>query len=68
MKLIPNANKAHRMWSVQLAIAAGTFAAMEGLLPSWQGLLPDGVFLTLSFIAALGSAATRVIKQQTLDD
>lgn len=68
MKLIDNAKKVHKMWSVRLAIAAALLGAVEGVLPFWSDVLPAGVFAALSSIVAVGAAAARVIKQEALID
>lgn len=67
MKLIPNIENAHRLWSVRLAVASAALGALEAALPAWEGVLPDGLFAALSITAAVGAAVARVIRQETLD-
>ncbi len=57
-----------RLWSVRLAIASALFGALEVVLPFVQEFIPPGVFAGLSVVAALGSAAARLIQQTELQN
>lgn len=67
MKLVPEAKKAHRLWSIRLAALSAALAALEASLPLWNGMVPDNVFAGLASAVAVASAVARVVRQETLD-
>lgn len=64
MKLIPESRRAMKLWSIRLAAISAALGAAEASLPLWEGLVPDGVFASLSSLVAIGAAVARVIKQE----
>ena len=68
MKLVKDAPKWHRLWSVRLAILSALLGALELSLPLWQGIVPGNVFAALSTITAAAAAVARVVKQEALED
>lgn len=66
ISLIPQARQATKMWSVRLAAIAAGLGALEPVLPTLSGIVPDGVLGTLSVLSAAGAAVARVIKQHNL--
>ncbi|MDI5890619.1 hypothetical protein [Halomonas rhizosphaerae] len=64
MKLIPEAKRAGKLWSVRLAAIAAGLAAAEASLPLWEGMIPDGAFATLSSLVGIAAAVARVIRQE----
>ena len=68
VKVIANASKWHKMWSVRLAILSAMLGALELSLPLWQGIVPGNVFAALSTITAAAAAVARVVKQEALED
>lgn len=67
MKFVDNVDKAGRMWSVQSMIATLVLIIAE-ILPLWESLIPDNIFLVLSAITASASMALRLIKQRNLEN
>lgn len=63
LELIDNASKAHKLWSVRLAVIAAIFGALELALPLWSDLVPPRVFAGLSTFTIMGAAIARVFKQ-----
>ena len=68
MKLIPNAKKASKMWSIRLAAVSAALAAAETTLHLWSSVIPDGAFAALSSGVAVAAAVARVIKQANIDE
>lgn len=66
LTLIPHAPVWYRLWSIRLALIAALFGVAEQVLPLWTELIPANLFATLSTIAAVGSAVSRVVQQTTL--
>ncbi|MBT2142698.1 MULTISPECIES: hypothetical protein [unclassified Rhodanobacter] len=73
MKLIPNASKAHRLWSMRFIIAAAFFssiiAAYALLPPDWLPAIPQWIkgALALTDLGCAGAAGVaRVIDQPAL--
>lgn len=56
------------MWSVRLAAAAAVIAALEPVLPQWEGLLPEWAHTALVTLVALAAVVARVIPQAGLHD
>lgn len=68
MKLIPEARKAHRMWSVRLGVAALFVSLLEPALAPLEGVLPEWAHsVALSVIIAAGIVA-RFLPQPRLHD
>lgn len=67
MKLIPDAKKAAKMWSVRLSLAAAVIAALQTTLPLWESVVSPTVFAFVSSALGVGAAVARVIKQDALD-
>lgn len=57
-----------KAYSVQFAIAAAVFGALEALLPLWQPVVPHGIFAALSTLTGLLSAGLRAVKQASVSD
>lgn len=67
-RLVPEARKAHRLWSVRLAVVAAALGAAEAALPLWGNVLPDGAFAALSSVVGVAAAVARVVRQEGLFD
>jgi len=57
---------APRLWSIRLAIVAALLGVAEMALPFFHQAFPPSTFAALSILAALGSAAARLVPQLTL--
>lgn len=71
MNLIPEATKAHRLWSVQGGCVTTLLAlaeAFHGAVPLWEGVIPPGAFAALAAATASVTMVLRVIKQTGLRD
>lgn len=66
MKLTDDVKKAHRLWSVRLAVIAAALAALETSLPLWSGVVPDNVFAFASSAVGIAAAIARVVRQEAL--
>ena len=73
MKLIPEASKWHRLWSIRFAILSAGFGAVTtayiGLPADWLPAIPSVVKFGLAagaMLTAFGSAGARVVQQQAL--
>lgn len=68
MKLIPEARKAYRMWSVQLGVVALFVSLLEPALAPLEGLMPEWAHsVALSVIIASGILA-RFLPQPSVHD
>lgn len=64
---IPNWKKVLRhAWSIRLAIVAGIFSSIEGVLPLITESVPRGIFAALSVFFGMGAVISRFIMQRTL--
>lgn len=66
VKVIPEASKWHRLWSVRLAILSAALGALEIALPLWHDVIPEDSFAALSTVTAVAAAVARVIKQESV--
>lgn len=62
MRLIPDVSKLHKMWSVRMAVIS-VLTSMQEVLPMWEGIVPDNVFLILGAVASTGVVIGRAIDQ-----
>lgn len=53
-------------WSVRLALLAGFFSGVEGVLPLFTDKFPRGIFALLSMFFGMGSAVARLILQKKM--
>lgn len=63
----PDWRRAHRLWSIQVALFC---AALEGLwvaVPSLQGLVPERAFLALCVACPVAICIARLTKQRGLE-
>lgn len=68
MKLIPEARKWHKLWSVRLAAAAAAIALLEPVLPDLQGLMPEWAHTVLVAVVAFSAAFARMVPQKGIRD
>ncbi|MDX5376373.1 MAG: hypothetical protein LPK08_02485 [Halomonas sp.] len=68
MRLVPEARKMHKLWSVRLAAAAAVIAALEPALPTWEGILPEWAHAALVSVVAMSAVVARVIPQMGIHD
>ncbi|WP_322528972.1 hypothetical protein R5R73_04855 [Salinicola sp. LHM] len=68
MKLVPEARKAHKLWSVRLGIIAALIYALQPVLSHWQNLLPEWAFTVLATVVGLAGVVARLIPQKAIDD
>lgn len=66
MRLIDNASRWHKLWSVRLALISAALGAIEVSVPLWNGILPPNVFASLSSMVAVAAAVSRVIQQPSV--
>lgn len=66
MRLIDNASKWHKLWSVRLALISAALGAIEVSVPLWSGILPPNVFASLSSMVAVAAAVSRVVQQPSV--
>ncbi len=64
MRLIPDAKKAGKLWSVRLAVLSAALGAAEASLHLWEGVVPDGVFAMLASFVGMAAAVARVVRQE----
>ncbi len=64
MKLIPESKRAHRLWSVRLAVLSAALGAAEASLHLWEGIVPDGVFAMMASFVGMAAAVARVVRQE----
>lgn len=69
MPLVPEAKKAHKLWSIQAMTVTEILIIVELInqtLPIWEGVIPEGAFAIAA--AATGSIAMflRLLKQRNL--
>lgn len=62
MKLIKDASKLHKMWSVRMAVVS-VLTSLQEVIPLWEGIVPDNVFLILGAVASTGVVIGRAIDQ-----
>lgn len=53
-------------WSVRLALLAGFFSGVEGVLPLFTDKFPRGLFALLSMFFGMASAVARLILQKKM--
>lgn len=66
MRLIPEAPKAYKLWSVQASTVSVLAACAElavQVLPLWKAVVPSGIFLTITALAGTLSIVLRQLKQ-----
>jgi len=78
MKLIPNAHKAHKMWSVRLAVAGFFITVLSGIATGWAAFQDIVQPITFLFVSAglalvtgllqLGTIIARLIYQPELHE
>ena len=61
--LIPEWQKAHRLWSVQIAVANAGLSALWLLVPALQNYLDVHTYIKLCMVMALATLLVRLIKQ-----
>jgi hypothetical protein len=62
-KFIKDVNKLHKMWSVRAAVSSVLLSIQE-VVPFWEGIVPDNVFLVLGALASTGVIIGRAIDQK----
>lgn len=68
MRLVPNWRKLHRMWSVQVAVAAAVAQGVWCALPALQGYVSPGHMIALSCGCLLLILAARLTHQPGISD
>ena len=68
MKLIPESSRPHKLWSVRLWTAAVTLAALEPMLPDWEGVLPEWAHGALVVIVGIAGLVARFVQQPEIHD
>ncbi|MGM8931403.1 DUF7940 domain-containing protein [Salinicola halophyticus] len=68
MKLLPEARKAHKLWSVRLAILSTLIFALHDVLPHWEGLLPEWAYTVLASVVGIAGAIARLVPQKAIDE
>ena len=78
MKLIDNWKQSWKMWSVRLSALGASIMGMFLYFPEWtlylfnampkevRDLLPDNLALFLAMIVFIGTAISRIVKQEKL--
>lgn len=79
MKLIDNWKQSWKMWSVRLSALGASIMGMFLYFPEWtlylfnampkevRDLLPDNLALFLAMIVFIGTAISRIVKQEKLE-
>ncbi|WP_251976730.1 DUF7940 domain-containing protein [Salinicola avicenniae] len=68
MKLVPEARKAHKLWSVRLGILAALLYSLQPILTHWQSVLPGWAFAALATVVGFAGVVARLIPQKAIDD
>lgn len=68
MKLVPEAPKAHKLWSVRLGILAALLYSLQPVLAHYQNLLPEWAFTALATVVGFAGVGARLIPQKAIDD
>jgi len=74
LKLIPEAKKAHKYWSNRFNVITIILAFCElanlfyGILPLWENVIPDHIFMKLIPLSASLSFLSRYFQQRLNDD
>jgi protein-S-isoprenylcysteine O-methyltransferase Ste14 len=63
MKLIDNWRKAHKFWSVRLAVIAALLGTVEQMLPYLGDFLPPQWFSILNIVVMLAAVVARLVAQ-----
>lgn len=58
--------KAHRLWSVRLALLSAALSAAEFALPYFAPEVPSRRFAFLAFVVGVGAAVSRIIAQPSV--
>lgn len=55
-----------KAWSMRFIMLSGVLSGVPTLVALFQGSIPNGPFITLSFIAVVCAGISRVIDQENL--
>lgn len=67
MQLTRDRHDIPKRWSAQVAVAAAVVTLQE-LVPLWEGVLPDKVFVITGAVLATLSVVMQAIKQSNLPE
>ena len=57
-----------KAWSFRLVLLAAVLSGLEIVLPYMVDKVPNGVFITLSFVVTVAALIARVIAQPKIDN
>lgn len=67
MKLVQNARTIPKRWSAQTAVLSAVVALQE-VLPMWEGVVPDNIFVYVSAGLMTVSVVLQALKQANIPE